>query len=338
MTTFSKPLISFCIPTRNRSIFLLEMLENLVAQAGFDCEYVIVDGGSQDATADIVDKFKRDGYRIIYFRREQGVGVDRDILKAVELASGEYCWLMSDDDLLEDGSYTYVSDVLRSNSGIAGASLNIVAYDPTISYRIQTVPSISCVGGVDMVFDDRDQCFSLLGLHMGFISAQVVCRKIWLAAVAVRDTTPFCNSWIIVYVIGEMLNINNKWLYLDRECIAYRSGNDSFAARLGVYGRQLITHENYAFTLKELFGDNSQTYKKIFHGLIKYRMGRTLAMIKADGATFKLQFYLAKLYISRYYNYKVFWIKVMPLFLIPNIVFRLIRWAYFLKCSLVNRI
>lgn len=330
----SKPFISFCIPTRNRAKLLSETLTTLIAQADRNCEYVIVDGASQDTTADIVEQFRRDGHRVVYFRRDEPIGVDRDILKAVELASGTYCWLMSDDDRVEPGAYRHLCEALRNNPSAAGASLNIAAYDPTISYRIQTVPSIS--GGrisTDIVFEDRDQCFRLLGIHLGFISAQVVHRETWLAAVAVRDTAVFCNSWIIVYVIGEMLNLNPKWLYLHRECVAYRSGNDSFVARLGVYGRQLITHENYAFTLNALFGKDSQTYNAVLRTLITDRMGRTLAMIKADGATLPLQWSLAMLYIRKYHAFPIFWFKVAPLFLIPNRILRCVRWVYFFARS-----
>jgi abequosyltransferase len=329
MATPLNPLISFCIPTRNRAVLLLETLTTLAAQADRKCEYVIVDGASQDTTAEIVEQFRRDGHRVVYFRRDEAIGVDRDILKAVELASGTYCWLMSDDDRLEPGAYCHVYEALRNKPDVAGASLNIAAYDSTLSYRIRTVPSIS--GGriaTDIAFEDREQCFSLLGIHLGFISAQVVHRETWLSAVAVRDTTPFCNAWIIVYVIGEMLKINPKWLYLHRECVAYRSGNDSFAARLGVYGRQLITHENYAFTLNALFGKNSRTYNAVIRTLINDRMGRTLAVIKASGATLKLQSDLALLYVRKYHAFPIFWFKVAPLFLIPNYIFRCIRWGY----------
>jgi abequosyltransferase len=332
--TSSTPLISFCIPTRNRANFLLKTLTNLAAQADPDCEYVIVDGASQDTTAEVVEQFARGGHRIVYFRRDESIGVDRDVLKAVELASGTYCWLMSDDDQLEPGAYRYVCEALRQNPDVAGASLNTAAYDATLSYRVRTVPAVS--GGritSDIVCQDRDQCFSLLGIHLGFISSQVVHRMTWLAAVAARDTSPFCNAWIIVYVIGEMLNRSPKWLYLHRECIAYRSGNDSFSARLGVYGRQLITHENYAFTLNALFGRDSQTCRAVLRTLISDRMGRTLAMIKADGASLKLQWSLATLYVRKYHAFPAFWLKVAPLFLVPNVLLRCVRWGYFLLCS-----
>jgi abequosyltransferase len=330
MSLSSIPLISFCIPTRNRANLLLEMLSTLVTQTDENCEYVIVDGASNDTTSDVIEQFRRDGYRIVYYRREEAIGVDRDILKAIELASGTYCWLMSDDDRVEPGAYSHICEVLRNNPGVAGLSLNIAAYDPTLSYRIQTVPSISA-GQVatDILFEDRDHCFSLLGIHLGFISAQVVRRETWLAAVAVRDIAVFCNSWIIVYVIGEMLNLNPNWLYIHRECVAYRSANDSFVARLGVYGRQLITHQNYAFTLNALFGKDSRTYKAVLRTLITDRMGRTLAMIKADGATLKLQWALVLLYVRKYHAFPIFWFKVAPLFLIPNSIFLFVRWVYF---------
>lgn len=334
MPTRSAPLISFCIPTRNRAGLLLESLTNLASQADTNCEYVIVDGASEDGTVENVERFRRHGHRVVYFRRDKAIGVDRDILKGVELATGTYCWLMSDDDRLEPGAYGHVVEALRRHPDAAGASLNTAAYDSTLSFRIRTVPAIS--GGrirSDMVFEDRDHCFGLLGLHLGFISAQIVHRETWLRALAGKDLDPYCNSWIIVYAIGEILRHNPKWLYLHRECISNRSGNDSFAARLGVYRRQLITHEDYAFTLAALFGRRSSTYNAVIRTLITDRMPRTLAVMKADGASLALQGDLAALYVQRYWRFEAFWLRVAPLFLLPNALFRWTRKLYFRRRS-----
>jgi abequosyltransferase len=327
----SSPLISFCIPTLNRGTLLQLTLENLAFHVqGFNVEYVIVDGGSIDNTEEIVSNFSIKYPQTKYFKRSSSVGIDVDILKSVELASGKYCWLMSDDDGLEDGSFLYIINILKNNLGIAGISTNIQAYDCLLQFRIKTVPSISRNLILnDFLFKDKEYCFKNLCIHFGFISAQIINRDIWLSAICNKNLTPFCNSWIIIYVIGEMLNINSNWYYVHKKCIKYRSGNDSFSSRLGIYGRQLITHENFNLTLRSQYPVGSQVYDYIINSLLYDRVARTLCVIKSNNISYKLQYRLLKLYMQFYSKNLIFWVYIFPIFFIPNSLFSFTKFLYF---------
>src|SRR2546425_4758238 len=138
--------LSFCIPTYNRAAFIGGALESIIREAAGvtdEIEIVIVDGASTDRTERIVREFQPLFPGIRYWRRETNAGVDADILKAVELARGEYCWLMSDDDRIEPGALRHLLTQLESHRGVAGASLNTVAYDSTMTFRVRTVPAAS---------------------------------------------------------------------------------------------------------------------------------------------------------------------------------------------------
>jgi len=315
---------------------LRQCLNSLLEQAADDIEIIIVDGASTDDTSEVIKQFRGLYPNLVHYLRQEGVGVDRDILLSVHLAKGRFCWLMSDDDKLEPGALSYVRKILDTHGdSLTGISVNIAAYDRELKYRVRAVPSISgnrLVG--DYLFEDRNQCFSLLGLHFGFISGQIVNRKGWNAVASSRPLEPFCNAWILVYMIGEMLRSDPvKWFYVNKKLVAYRSGNDSFAARLGVYGRQLITHVNFEFTLRALFGASSTVYTRVLMTIVSDRMPRSLAVIKADGCDFSTQLKLLRLYVGRYSMFPRFWIKVFPLFLIPNSVLSLIRKFYFRRMS-----
>src|ERR1700759_2688178 len=98
------PLLSFCIATRNRAAALRETLENITAQlCDVSAEIVVVDGNSTDDTEAVVTAAAARDQRIRYFRETSNAGFDADYDKAVTRASGKYCWLASDDDLLETG-------------------------------------------------------------------------------------------------------------------------------------------------------------------------------------------------------------------------------------------
>jgi abequosyltransferase len=325
--------LSFCIPTYNRAAFIAKAVESIAGEAkgaSDEIEIVIVDGASTDQTEQVVRELQTSFPNIRYWRRETNAGVDADILKAVELARGEYCWLMSDDDCIEVGGVQHVLDQLKRNAGIAGASVNAVAYDRTMTFRVRTVPAAS--GGCltsDVLFNDREKCFAILGIHFGYLSAQVVNRSLWQAVVSEENLGPYHNSWLLVYIVGSMLMRNPKWLYIHQPSVRYRSGNDSFSARLGMYNRQLITHVAFEKVVSALFGTRSRVYRAVFGTLVSDRMARSLAVMKADGLTIALQLRLFLLYTKRYWYFPRYWLMVVPVFLIPNTVLKIIRFAYF---------
>lgn len=321
--------ISFCIPTLNRAKVLEASLRSITRQADQRVEIVIVDGGSTDETLVVIEKLKASFPQIYVYGSESGNGVDRDILQSVAMAHGEFCWLFSDDDLLSPGALEQVLQLIQEFPTISGASLNYAAYDSTMSYSIATVPAAGH-GALrrNHLFFDRNKCLSVLGVYIGFISCQVVRRSLWMDIVKNNDLTPHCNAWIIVYMIGKILERNPSWFYVHDVCVRYRSGNDSFVSRVGIYDRQRIAHVAYADTIGSLFPHNSTVYRNIFKILISDRMPRTLAVVKSKGITLSVQFKLFSMYVRRYWSYPTFWMKVMPIFFVPNSLVRLIERIY----------
>jgi abequosyltransferase len=326
--------LSFCIPTLNRASELRESLSSIVEQADearLPIEVVIVDGGSTDGTAEMVDSFAASDFATI--RRIPSAtksGVDRDILQSVECATGRWCWLFSDDDRLAPGALRHVHGLLVSTPSVVGMSTNYQAFDAQLAYPIATVPAIGGgrSTGTALSFTSREDCFAALALHLGFISCQIVDRSRWLHAQHLEDVSPFCNAWIIVYMIGRMLEQPCQWLYVPEKCVHYRSGNDSFIARLGTLRRQQITHVAFADILRRFFRQDSPTYRAVMTHLVRDRMPRTLAVLKARGMPLGLQLSLAQMYVRCYWTYRSLWWRVLPLFAVPSAAFRLVWKLY----------
>ena len=321
--------ISFCIPTLNRAKELHASLSSIISQADESVEIVIVDGGSTDETLAVIEAFRAGFPQISVYRSESRSGVDRDVLQCVAKAHGKFCWLFSDDDLLEEGALRRVLQLIQDMPLISGASLNYAAYDATMSYPVRTVPAAGRHAlRKSHLFCNRNECFSVLGVHLGFISCQVIRRSLWADIAGNSDLTPNCNSWIIVYMIGKILERNPFWFYLNDVCVRYRSNNDSFTSRLGTYKRQQITHLAYADTIGSFFPRDSNTYRNVFNILINDRMARTLAVLKSKRITISVQFNLLKMYLKQYWSYPLFWVKVVPLFFVPNVVMGLTEKTY----------
>ena len=324
-------MLSFCVPTFNRGQFIGEALESILAQANEDFEIIIVDGASTDNTQSVLAEFTKRSPRVRVYRQASNSGIDIDLLTAVSLAQGEYCWLMSDDDQLENGALTLVRQRLERHRGIAGASVNYSSYDKNMRFEIATVPAvIGAKWGQDHLFTGREECFAGLGMHLGYLSAQIVNRQLWASVSSKIDLSPYLHSsWLMVYIIGQMLTFNSRWLYIHTECIRNRSANDSFVLRVGEYQRQLISHDSFPRIISDLFGKESSVLRTIANATIKNRMPRNLAKIKANNVSFMLQFDLVVLYTKKYWKYVEYWFYVFPIFLVPNWVFRVARFVYF---------
>jgi glycosyltransferase involved in cell wall biosynthesis len=102
MSSFvSEPLFSVCIPQFNRSSFLLQSLNRLQEQAGADFEVCISDGGSTDGRAQEIVEFLRDsGMSHKYEVQKKPAPYDQNLRAAIGLASGRYCFLLGNDDML----------------------------------------------------------------------------------------------------------------------------------------------------------------------------------------------------------------------------------------------
>ena len=87
------PLISIVVPTLNQGQFIGQALASIVGQRWPHLELIVIDGGSTDATSEIVSH-----YPVTHFVSERDSGQAEAINKGMRLARGDIlAWLNSDD-------------------------------------------------------------------------------------------------------------------------------------------------------------------------------------------------------------------------------------------------
>lgn len=92
---------SICVPQYNRIEFLLMSLDIISRQTWNDVEICISDDCSTDDTTAQIEALKKTyRYPIVYSRNEVNAGYDRNYRKSIELASGDYCLVIGNDDSL----------------------------------------------------------------------------------------------------------------------------------------------------------------------------------------------------------------------------------------------
>jgi glycosyltransferase involved in cell wall biosynthesis len=110
--------ISICIPQYNRIMFLLLSLEQIANQTYDDIEIVVSDDCSTDDTEERIKSLQQHyKYPLVYHRNKVNCGYDRNFRQAIEMASGDYCMLIGNDDTLYDSTTAaYLVDFLQKNN------------------------------------------------------------------------------------------------------------------------------------------------------------------------------------------------------------------------------
>ena len=81
--------LSVCIPTYNFGAFIGETLQSIAAQLQDGVEIVVLDGGSSDDTAGVVEAFARGSPAHPLPSQAERGGIDRDMARTVALAQGD---------------------------------------------------------------------------------------------------------------------------------------------------------------------------------------------------------------------------------------------------------
>jgi len=90
--------VSIILPTYNGAKFISGAIKSVSAQSYKDWELLVIDDGSTDKTAEIVEELSKKDSRIKYFRNEKNLGIQKTLNKGLKLARGEYVARIDDDD------------------------------------------------------------------------------------------------------------------------------------------------------------------------------------------------------------------------------------------------
>jgi glycosyltransferase involved in cell wall biosynthesis len=221
--TLAGPRLSICIGTYNRAKFIGETLDSIVAQLEPGVEIVIMDNASSDNTTEVVTQYLLRHPEIRYFRKQENTGFDRNYDEAVKYAKGEYCWLMSDDDLLSSGAIANVLSVLGGgddlivvNSEVRNADLSIEVEDKVIKLDSDRIYREA----------DRDNFFIGNAKYLSFIGCLVIRRAYWFSKIAsVYYGTYFVHVGV-VFQCPAIVNVR----VMAKPSIIIRLGNSAWSS------------------------------------------------------------------------------------------------------------
>ncbi|WP_419709001.1 glycosyltransferase [Pseudomonas sp. NFX224] len=111
------PLVSIVIPAFNPRFFS-QALESALAQTYRSVEIVVCDDSSNDVIRGIVDSFVEPAHPIRYLRNPQRLGLQKNVLRCVEEARGEFIKVLCDDDRLFAPSVALQAKVLIEHADV----------------------------------------------------------------------------------------------------------------------------------------------------------------------------------------------------------------------------
>lgn len=227
-----KIMLSICIPTLNRAGFIAETLDSMTPQLRDDVEIMIVDGGSTDNTEAIVRQYQEKFTAIQYYKKTStnntpsNEGFDKDCSLSVELAHGEYCWLMTDDDLLKPQAIETILNEIRNrhdliivNSEIANVdfSQTLLAKRPNIDSNLVFQPTAR----------DWNAFAEKAGNHITFVGAVVIRRSIWLE----RNKSDYFGSGFVHVGVILQQPLTGSALLMAEPLVVIRYGNAHWSNR-----------------------------------------------------------------------------------------------------------
>lgn len=93
------PLVSIITVVYNGERYLADAIESVIIQGYYNIEYIVIDGGSNDATLDIIKRYEK---YISYWVSEKDNGIYDAMNKGVNVARGDIVGFIHSDDYYED--------------------------------------------------------------------------------------------------------------------------------------------------------------------------------------------------------------------------------------------
>ena len=122
---FKKPNLTIFIATHNRDSKLKRVLkfinsDALKTHSRDEIEIVVSDNNSEDNTNHICELMMKNGYLDSYFRNKKNIGPCQNMMTALWRSSGNFIWLLCDDDLPITGAIQEILKIIRDFSGRTG--------------------------------------------------------------------------------------------------------------------------------------------------------------------------------------------------------------------------
>jgi abequosyltransferase len=289
------------IPTFNGSAHLASVLDSVLSQnVRNSIELLISDNCSNDSTQNISMEYQREHPELIsYYRNDLNVGFDANVDLVVHRAKGDFVWILSDNDLLLDGSIDKVLAVIRKYRESIG--LIFLNYDSVYKVSDSLVGDTLCEG---------DSFFKLVRFKNSLVSSNVVSRKVW--ASLNMEIYHDCKWIHLAYSMESMAPSRRSKGFIIKDYLFKKMGASSW----GPKGEFIYFGFKYVDIFKGMkaLGYDQSVSDSALHA-IEDSYYKNIPFARLAGL--KVDRILIGEFVGRFHKIPRFWLIDMPLLIIP---------------------
>ncbi len=242
-----QPDLSVVMSVYNNADTLAAAMDSVLSQAGPRFEFIVMDDGSNDGSAHILDEYARRDSRVIVEHRENQ-GLTRALIRGCEMASAPWIARQDADDVSLPGRFAALMDLARRHPdavmlasstrfiGPDGEHLNdvICATDGALARKQVRDLGIGppCHG---CVIFSRDACLKVGGYRACFYYGQdsdLWMRLVEAGPVAYTEEILYCYRLSPGAISGARRNWQKAYGRLGQQCRSARRGGKSEAPYL----------------------------------------------------------------------------------------------------------
>ncbi|HEK20317.1 glycosyltransferase family 2 protein [Mucilaginibacter sp.] len=238
------PLISVALCTYNGEKYIEAQLNSLIHQTYKNLEIIIVDDGSTDDTARLIQQMAANDGRIKFYRNEQNLGFNQNFQKAIGLTTGEYIAICDQDDIWAENKIEILHQHIGDNWLIFSNSSCIDEQDKTLEWNILR----------DFNFGSRN--YKSILLHNWVTGHTSLFKREFLDYLLPIPPDGYYDWWM-----GFVALYHNKITYLDQVLTRYRIHSASVTQQ-----EQNITEKAYKLKWLEIvltMVNNFRQYKNL---------------------------------------------------------------------------
>jgi len=112
-------MLSICIPTFNRAVFLERNLKHLLTFSKLDIEVNISNNHSSDETSNVIEKYKNKFKKFNTISTTETIDIQHNFDLALKLATQKYTFLLPDDDMANENDLILGIELLEKNQNLA---------------------------------------------------------------------------------------------------------------------------------------------------------------------------------------------------------------------------
>lgn len=318
-------ILSICIPTYNRALFLRECLQSIVvSQEGYEkrVEIVILDNASTDNTSTVVAEFQ-DGIRNIrYYRNKSLIDGNQNINKVAQLGEGEYLWVFGDDDKIDKHAVpTIISQIEKGCKLIV---MNVVPFSAELGPRSKSPYYHIRLPGF---MNDHNLVMKKFSATICFISEVVMHHSIVQNRTDNKIEIGIEHGFPFLPAIYSNIKRQCAVRYISDALVFNRTGNSGFDSNSGIALWNTYFINNMAMLLRGLRaeGYSGSSIRAAKNKIILFYIIWQVVKQKLEGGMWR------DVYTRLWQYYRdcwTFWIICMPLALTPGFVlctFRIVK-------------